>query len=236
MKVYFYYDTDGYFLGNGTEQKENSTEIEPTFKVGYWQKFNGKKWVNEKISGSAKDIEDVSVPDISYEDVSATNHQKELYVFFQKFLDDSHYIEKNETEKTLTFKAYSDSELLDKAKAEKLAELASITSKYDNQLVNTGMIIKSSLGFSINADLRSQNNLRGLIAVGVEPVNFVTADNSVKSLTLEQLNILLNEAIKNGENLYKTKWELRDRILNSSSVEELNSIKFNFIMLDFSAS
>lgn len=236
MKVYFYYDIDGYFLGNGTEQKENSTEIEPTFKVGYWQKFNGKKWVNEKIFDSAKDIEDVSVPDISYEDVSATNHQKELYAFFQKFLDDSHYIEKNETEKTLTFKAYSDSELLDKVRAEKLAELTAITSKFDNQLVNTDMIIKSSLGFSINADLRSQNNLRGLISLGVEPVNFVTADNSVKSLSIEQLNVLLNEAIKNGENLYKTKWELRDRILNSSSVEELNSIKFNFIMLDFSVS
>lgn len=236
MKVYFYYDTDGYFLGNGTEQKENSTEIEPTFKVDYWQKFNGKKWVNEKISNSAKDIEDVSVPDISYEDVSATNHQKELYAFFQKFLDDSHYIEKNETEKTLTFKAYSDSELLDKVRAEKLAELTAITSKFDNQLVNTDMIIKSSLGFSINADLRSQNNLRGLISLGVEPVNFVTADNSAKSLSIEQLNVLLNETIKNGENLYKTKWELRDRILNSSSVEELNSIKFNFIMLDFSVS
>lgn len=133
-------------------------------------------------------------------------------------------------------KGYAPTQNLDELKSEKLAELASITSKYDNQLVNTGMIIKSSLGFSINADLRSQNNLRGLISLGVEPVNFVTADNSVKSLALEQLNILLNEAIKNGENLYKTKWELRDRILNSSSVEELNSIKFNFIMLDFSVS
>ena len=133
-------------------------------------------------------------------------------------------------------KGYAPTKPLDELKADKLSELASITSRFDNQLVNTDMIINSSLGFSINADLRSQNNLRGLISLGVEPVNFVTADNSVKSLTLEQLNILLNEAIKNGENLYKTKWELRDRILNSSSVEELNSIKFNFIMLDFSVS
>lgn len=61
------------------------------------------------------------------------------------------------------------------------------------------MIIKSSLGFTINADLRSQNNLRGLITVGVEPVNFVTADNSVQSLTLEQLNVLLKESIENGK-------------------------------------
>ena len=98
------------------------------------------------------------------------------------------------------------------------------------------MIIKSSLGFSINADLRSQNNLRGLISLGVEPVNFMTADNSVQSLSIEQLNVLLNETAQNGENLYKTKWELRNRILNSSSVEELNSIKFNFVMLDFSVS
>lgn len=123
---------------------------------------------------------------------------------------------------------------LSELKSEKLSELTAITSKFDNQLVNTDMIIDSSLGFSINADLRSQNNLRGLIAVGVEPVNFMTADNSMQSLTLEQLNILLNETIKNGENLYKTKWELRNKILNSSTIEELNSIEFKFSMLDFS--
>ena len=138
--------------------------------------------------------------------------------------------------KGATFEPVEPEKTIDELKSEKLAELSAITSRFDNQLVNNEMIIKSSLGFSINADLRSQNNLRGLIAVGVEPVNFVTADNSVKSLTLEQLNVLLNETIKNGENLYKTKWELRNRILNSSSVEELNSIKFNFVMLDFSVS
>lgn len=130
-------------------------------------------------------------------------------------------------------KGYAPTQNLDELKSEKLAELTSITSKFDNQLVNTDMIIKSSLGFSINADLRSQNNLRGLIAVGIEPVNFVTADNSVKSLTLEQLNILLKESIENGKKLYETKWKYRDMILNSSSVEELNAIEFKFTMMDF---
>ena len=131
---------------------------------------------------------------------------------------------------------YTDEEKLEKAKTEKLAELTAITAKYDNQLVNTDMVIKSSLGFSINADLRSQNNLRGLIAVGVEPVNFVTADNSVQSLTLEQLNVLLKESIENGKKLYETKWKYRDMILNSSSTEELNAIEFKFTMSDFSVS
>ena len=136
--------------------------------------------------------------------------------------------------KGATFEPVEPKKTLDELKSEKLSELTAKTSKFDNQLVNTDMIIKSSLGFSINADLRSQNNLRGLISLGVEPVNFMTADNSVQSLSIEQLNVLLNETAQNGENLYKTKWELRNRILNSSSVEELNSIKFNFVMLDFS--
>lgn len=130
-------------------------------------------------------------------------------------------------------KGYAPIQNLDELKSDKLAELTAITSKFDNQLVNTDMIIKSSLGFAVNADLRSQNNLRGLIAVGVEPVNFVTADNSVQSLTLEQLNILLKESIENGKKLYETKWKYRDMILNSSSTEELNAIEFKFTMMDF---
>ena len=133
-------------------------------------------------------------------------------------------------------KGFAPTKPLDELKADKLNELATITSKFDNQLVNTDMIINSSLGFAINADLRSQNNLRGLIAVGAEPVNFVTADNSVKSLSLEQLNILLKETIQNGEHLYIIKWGYRDAILNAKTLEELNAIEFNFSMLDFKTS
>ena len=131
-------------------------------------------------------------------------------------------------------KGYAPSQNLDELKSEKLAELTSITSKFDNQLVNTDMIIKSSLGFAINADLRSQNNLRGLIAVGVEPVNFVTANNSVQSLSIEQLNILLNECAQNVQHLYLLKWHYREQIEQAKTVEELNAIKFKFTMKDFS--
>ena len=131
-------------------------------------------------------------------------------------------------------KGYAPTQNLNELKSEKLSELTSITSKFDNQLVNTDMIIKSSLGFTINADLRSQNNLRGLISVGIEPVNFVTADNSVKSLTLEQLNILLNECAQNGQHLYLLKWQYRERIEQAKTVEDLNKIVFKFEMKDFS--
>lgn len=123
---------------------------------------------------------------------------------------------------------------LSELKSEKLSELTTITSKFDDQLVNTDMIIKSSLGFSINADLRSQNNLRGLIAVGVEPVNFVIADNSVKSLNIKQLNTLLNECALNGQSLYLQKWKYKSQIENATTKEELNKIVFKFEMKDFS--
>ena len=136
--------------------------------------------------------------------------------------------------KGATFEPVEPEKTLDELKSEKLSKLTAITSKFDDQLVNTNMIIKSSLDFSINADLRSQNNLRGLIAVGVEPVNFVTADNSIQSLNIEQLNILLNECTQNVQRLYLLKWQYREQIKQAKTVEELNAIEFNFTMKDFS--
>ena len=133
-----------------------------------------------------------------------------------------------------TFEPVEPEKSFSELKSDKLSELTAITSKFDNQLVNNEMIIKSSLGFSINADLRSQNNLRGLIALGIEPVNFMTADNSVQSLRLEQLNILLNECAQNGQHLYLLKWQYREQIEQAKSSEELNAIEFKFTMHDFS--
>lgn len=136
--------------------------------------------------------------------------------------------------KGATFEPVESEKTLDELKSDKLSQLTAITSKFDNQLVNNEMIIKSSLGFSINADLRSQNNLRGLITVGVEPVNFVTADNSVQSLTLEQLNVLLNETALNSQAIYITKWRYKEQIEQAKTKEDLNAIKFEFAMKDFS--
>lgn len=129
---------------------------------------------------------------------------------------------------------YSDDKKLEKAKTEKLSELTSVCHNFDDKLVNNDMYVISSLGFKVNADLRSQNNLRGLIAVGVEPVNFMTADNSVKSLTLEQLNVLLSECAQNGQHLYILKWRYREQIEQAKTVKELNAIEFKFTMKDFS--
>lgn len=127
-----------------------------------------------------------------------------------------------------------ESELLEKAKAEKLSELTSLCHNFDNRLVNNDMFIISSLGFKVNADLRSQNNIKGLIAVNADTVNFVDYNNEIHKLKTSDLNTLLVECSKNGENLYMQKWTYKTQIENAQTIEELNAIDFNFVMLDFS--
>ena len=122
---------------------------------------------------------------------------------------------------------------LDELKSEKLSELTLITSKFDNQLVNTDMIIKSSLGFSINADLRSQLNIRRLISIGTEPVSFIVADNTTVDLSLAQLNILINECEENMQYLFDLKQSYKKQITDAKTKEELDAIKIKFEMLDF---
>ena len=54
------YDAKGYYIGTSLAQyvgdslllPPDCTETKPTFKDGYWSKFNGKKWENEKIPTS----------------------------------------------------------------------------------------------------------------------------------------------------------------------------------------
>ena len=123
---------------------------------------------------------------------------------------------------------------LDQLKSEKLLELASICHNFDDRLVNNDMFIISSLGLKINADLRSQNNIRGLIAVNADTVNFVDYNNEAHELTTSDLNTLLIECSKNGENLYKQKWAYADKIKSCDTVEELDLIDFKFTMMDFS--
>ena len=122
---------------------------------------------------------------------------------------------------------------LDALKSEKLSELTSITSKFDNQLVNTDMIIKSSLGFKVNADLRSQFNIRRLINVGIEPVSFIVADNTTVDLSLAQLNVLINECEENMQYLFDLKQSYKKQIADATTKEELDAIDLQFIMKDF---
>lgn len=130
-------------------------------------------------------------------------------------------------------KGYAPSQPLDELKEKKLDELTAAGHQFDNQLVNENMIINSALGFKANADLRSQNNINGLIAANKEPVAYVDSQNAVHSLTLAQLNTLLAECIENGQYLYQQKWAYRAKINACTTKEELEAITFEFKMKDF---
>ena len=135
--------------------------------------------------------------------------------------------------KGATFEPVEHEKTLDELKSDKLAQLTSITSKFDNQLVNTDMIIKSSLGFKVNADLRSQFNIRRLINIGTEPVSFIVADNTTVDLSLAQLNILISECEENMQYLFDLKQSYKKQITDATTKEELDTIDLQFPMKEF---
>jgi len=95
------------------------------------------------------------------------------------------------------------------------------------------MIFKSSLGFTVDGDARSRDNLSGLINIGVEPVSFRDHDNGDHSLTLDNLRTLLKEAQMNGAMLYQQKWKLQAKIESAKSLKALKAIEIVFKMADF---
>lgn len=127
-------------------------------------------------------------------------------------------------------------DLLQQVKSKRLLELTELGRAYDNELVNTDMVIKSSLGFKVNADLRSQNNLRGLIdfMTDTETASYIDYDNKAHDLSKSQLETLLKELVLNGSNLYKQKWFYSKQIENATNSDDDTLLqKFKFTMLNF---
>ena len=118
-------------------------------------------------------------------------------------------------------------------KARKLAEISAEAHKY-SQYECGEMYLTSSKGFRINADGRGQDNLKGLIALGVT-CRFKDYDNEFHpGTTVEDLNLMLLECYKNGASLYQQKFEYEARVDAAKSAEDLN-FEVTFLMADFSA-
>ena len=127
-------------------------------------------------------------------------------------------------------------DLLQTIKSKRLLELTELGRAYDNELVNTEMVINSSLGFKVNADLRSQNNLRGLIdfMTDTETTSYIDYENKAHDLSKSQLEILLKEVVLNGSNLYKQKWNYSKQIKNATNSDDDTLLQeFKFTMLNF---
>lgn len=118
-------------------------------------------------------------------------------------------------------------------KARKLAEISAEAHKY-SQYECKEMFLTSSVGYRINADGRAQDNIKGLIALGVT-CRFKDYDNEFHpGTTVEDLNLMLLECYKNGAILYQQKFEYEARVDAAKSAEDLN-FEVTFSMADFSA-
>ena len=116
----------------------------------------------------------------------------------------------------------------------KAQQVENATAGFDAERKDSGMTFKSSLGFTVDGDARSRDNLSGLINIGVEPVSFRDHDNGDHSLTLDDLKTLLKEAQMNGAMLYQQKWALQKAIGACKSVKALKAVEIKFTMADFS--
>ena len=116
----------------------------------------------------------------------------------------------------------------------KLMQVENATTGFDAERKDSGMTFKSSLGFVVDGDARSRDNLSGLINIGAEPVAFRDHDNGDHQLTLDDLRTLLKEAQMNGAMLYQQKWKLQKAIADAKSLKALKAIDIKFTMADFS--
>ena len=115
----------------------------------------------------------------------------------------------------------------------KAQQVENATAGFDAERKDSGMTFKSSLGFTVDGDARSRDNLSGLINIGVEPVAFRDHDNGDHQLTLADLRTVLKEAQMNGAMLYQQKWKLQKAIADAKSLKALKAIEIQFVMADF---
>ena len=123
---------------------------------------------------------------------------------------------------------------IEELKVKKLAEISAEAHKY-SQYECEEMYLTSSKGFRINADHKSQDNIRGLIDLG-QSCAFKDFDNVFhENTSIEDLNVMLHECYVNGSSLYQQKFEYEAMVANAKSREELY-FDVVFDMADFSQS
>ena len=95
--------------------------------------------------------------------------------------------------------------------------------------------VVSSLGFTIDANETANRNVTGLIStIGDSTVQFCDYYNQFHELNKAQLETLLDEITKNGQNLYAQKWAIREAINATQDNEGLEAVEIEFTYMDFS--
>lgn len=106
----------------------------------------------------------------------------------------------------------------------------------DFETVKERSHIKSSLGFTADANQTANENVTGLlVTIGDGTVQFCDYYNQFHELTKADLETLQNEIIQNAQNLYQQKWVFRTQIENCTDNEGLDAVTeaINFTYMDF---
>lgn len=128
---------------------------------------------------------------------------------------------------------------LDELKQRKMDEVESKSALFEENL-NKDMYFTSSLKFKCNGDRRTRSNIEDLIAILSSPepmsttIEYRDYDNVSRTLTKEQLLVLLDEHKKNGLNIYQQKWGFQDKITKAKQTDTLHNLVIKFNMMDFS--
>lgn len=111
-------------------------------------------------------------------------------------------------------------------------KLGELNLKLEETKASSAAHITSSTGYVVNANTTAKQNIDGLItameAQGLSRVNFMTFDNTLAELTLEQLKTIQLELISYGNNLYARKWALRSQIEACKTKEEVDAIVIDY--------
>ena len=199
-----------------------------------WAKLNSdhSEWTYQVKPTTAKECIGISV---KHEDQCPWAY--EVRDLFEKLCaaDSEHYRVTRDANLVQTVEAIPE-KTFEELKTEKLQALSAEASRF--QAWNCkDMHIKSSLGFEINSDQCSQNNIQiliGMLPDDTATTSFKIYDNTFKALTKPQLKILLSECERAGLALYQTKFALQSAIEAAKTKEDLDAIKIEFVMMDFS--
>ena len=237
------FDTDKYYLGEDSVMLDSEgnvllppddTLVKPNLTDGYWCKWNDSEWVQEKKPTSCAEAIEQSLSAVSN---SPKPHDREVCELLQALVDtesDEYRIKTDSDTLVMSIEKIPE-KTFEEVKTEKEQELANVAGQYDQYKCDS-MYVISSLGFKINADIRSQTNMQGLIDVLDDVVTTVYKDydNNFQTVSKANLETMKAEAIENGQNLYAQKWKLQSEIDSATTIEELNAIEIKFEMMDFS--
>ena len=240
-KTVYRFDSAGYYIGTSLAQfvedslllPNDCTETEPKLKDGYWSKWNGSKWTNEKIPTSCAECIEKGLTCISN---GQGQHNYEVKTLLESLVgaDPENYRITFSEDFVMSIEEIPE-KTLDELKAEKLEALTAYAGQFD-QYKCDGMYVTSSIGgYKFNADIRSQTNMQGLIDVLADDATtlYKDYDNEFRTMTKADLVVLKSECLQNGQYLYQQKWTLQNKINACTSKEELDAIEIKFEMLEF---